>query len=78
MLRLPNLLKSSPKGEANLLFSSKLSKGSGEKSNSLITYFSKSNSLISTFTCPVDYEKQKSDCKSPLFAYVRTSQGVKH
>ena len=50
----------------------------GGKTNSLIDYFSKSNSLFSTFTRPVDYKKQEKHCKSPLFTYGCEGQGVTH
>lgn len=32
---------------------------------------------MSTYTWPLDYEKQENDCKSPFFTYGCASQGVK-
>ena len=49
-----------------------------EKTSFLIlNYFSKSSLIISTFTWPVDYQKQKNYCKGPLFTYGCINQGVK-
>ena len=64
--------------EANHLFSAKKTKSGEKKSFPILNYFSKSKSLVSTFTQPVDYKKQENHCKGPLFTYGCTSQGVKH
>ena len=40
-------------------------------------FFSKSSFLISTFTYPVDYQKQKNYWKDHLFTYGCINQGVK-
>ena len=50
----------------------------GRKSFLIINHISWSNSLISTFTWPVEYEKQEHHCKSPSFTYWCTSHGVKY
>ena len=44
----------------------------------ILNYFSKCSLLISTFAWPVDYQKQKSYYKGPLFIYRCINQGVKH
>ena len=49
----------------------------GKKSFLVINDISWSNSFISTFPCPVDYEKQGYHCKSPFFPYGFKSQEVK-
>ena len=44
----------------------------------ILNYFSKSRLLTSTFTSPVDYQKQKNYCKGPFSTYGCINQGVKH
>ena len=44
----------------------------------ILNYFSKSRLLTSTFTSPVDYQKQKNYCKGPLSIYGCINEGVKH
>ena len=76
-----NLVNSSPaggEGGSNHLISAKRLKEVGKKSFLKVNYISWSNSLVSTFTLPVCYEKQGNHCKSAFFPYGCTSQGVKH
>ena len=49
----------------------------GKKSFPIINYISWCNSLISTFTSPVGYERKENHRKIPFFTYGCRSQGVK-
>ena len=72
-----NLLNSSPTGGQIIYYLRKRLKEVDENSFLIFNYFSKSSSLISTFTWLVNYRNQESLCKRLWFTYTCTSHGVK-
>ena len=69
--------KAAPRA-VNHLFSAKNTKTEIKMSFFISDYFSKSSLLISTFTWPVDYKKQKNCCKGSLFTQRCINKWVKH
>ena len=67
ILRLPNLLNSTPTGSQIIYHQRKRLKKVEESSFLILNYFRKSSLLISTFTWPVDYRNQENHCKGPFF-----------
>ena len=72
------MLNRSPTGGPITYFVLKTLKPLKEMSFLILNYFIKSSLLISTYTWPVDYQKQKTFFEGPLFTYGCINQGVKH
>ena len=72
------MLNRSPTGGPITCFVLKTLKPLKEMSFLILNYFIKSSLLISTYTWPVDYQKQKTFFEGPLFTYGCINQGVKH
>ena len=76
--KVTELVKYQPHGGTNHLLCGKKTKTPKKMSFLILNYFSKSILLTSTFTCTVDYQKQKNYYSGPLFTYGCINQVVKH